>query len=238
MNTETDIPAEQTFEAKVNDLVGKLTKDENDKWTLPEEVDEPTRFAVMAERRRRDTQASFTQAQQKLKAFETENNILADMLEKELASVITDEQKDELDDLKHTDPEKWRVRLNELEVDRKNQLATKRQQVREQVEKESELERRTRLLAEFNETNPEIQLTDDVIEEELPPKFAKQLERGEITFEQFLDNARTFLSKGKTIAPVETPPASPTLAKVGGSHKPSEQARTVDSTESYRRETY
>ena len=232
-----DTPAEQTFEEKVNTLVGSMEKDEAGKWQVPGELDEPTAFAVMAERRRRDTQASFTQNQQMLKALETENSTLAELLESGAATSLTEEQKEELEDLKQTDPEQWRTKLNEHETAHKAELANKREEARNKGQQESELTRRERLLSEFNEANPNIQLTDDVVDLELPGKFKKQLDNGEATFEEFLANAKAFLSKGKAVDKGD-PLADKSLSNAGGGSTPSKEALNADITESYASEIY
>ena len=232
-------PAEtQTFEQRVNAALDSATADDNGKLTFADDVDEGVRFAAMAEKRRRDTQAAFSKSQTSLKALEAENNTLAGMLQKELTSLITPEQREELDELKAEDPDKWRARLNELETEQAQALEDKRAEARQRGEQESELERRSRLLEEYNEQYPDFKLTDEVIDEELPPKYKKQLERGEISFEQFLSSAAEFLGAPKTVGKGEEAPNSPSLSRAGGTSEPSTEAQQASSSESYAKEVY
>ena len=236
----TDTPAQQpSIEQKINTLTDSMVKTDDGKWALPEntEVDEMTQFAVMAERRRRDTQGEFSRNQQALKALETENAKLTEGWAGDVASALTSEQRDELDVLKHEDPDAWRQKLNQYEADNRTSFSEKTSGIKAKVQQETELEGRTRLLDAHNEANPDFALTDDVIQNDLPPRFVKQLETGDLTFEEFIAKSAAFLGKPKVIVG-DTPPDEPSLSKAGGGATP--QASAVDKAvqTSYSDETY
>jgi hypothetical protein len=239
MNTDT--PAEQTsFEAKVNTIVADMVQKEDGKWSLPEglELDEPTRFAVTAERRRRDTQSEYSKSQARLRQVEAENIGLATVLEKELSTILTAEQRTELDELKALDPDAWRVKLNEYEQANQSAAVDKTKSIKEKAVKETELQRRERIFKEFQAENADLQLTEEVIENDLPPRFIKRLEKGEITFEQFLDDAKKYLTKGKVVKEGETPPTIADLSSVGGGTTPAKAATDAAGVASYSKEVY
>lgn len=238
---DTDTPASQTsFADQVNGIVAKMVQKEDGKWELPEglELDEPTQFAVTAERRRRDTQAEYSKAQARAQRLEAENMGLVTALEQELSSTLTNDQRAELEELKVLDPDAWRLKLNEYEAANKQRASEKTKTVKEKAVKETELERRERVFKEFSEANPGLVLNAEVVENDLPPRFIKRLEKGEISFEQFLEDAKTYLTKNKVIATGEEPPAIKDMSKVGGGTTPSKGAQDADVLVTYDSEVY
>ena len=73
---------------------------------------------------------------------------------------------------------------------------------RDEASTEVELARRAKVLEEFNQSHPDVQLTDELIAYDVPPRLTKQLEKGELTFEEFLDKTYEFLTKPKTVKDV------------------------------------
>lgn len=225
------------FKEKVNELVGQMTQDDTGKWILPEEVakdlDEPTAFAVTAERRVRDTQGAFTKAQQTAKKNEAIAKGLQDkILESEV--VLTKEQKFELNELKKTNPEAWRAKLNEYENTAKTNLSTELEEIRIKSSNKGELEIRKDQMAAFSEETG-ITLTDEVIANDLPPRFLKELEKGKITFEEFLTKAGEFIKADKTIqgSGDDTIDDTKDLNDVAGGQEPTKQAQEGDFVETY-----
>lgn len=227
-----------TLEEKVNSVVDTMTKGDDGKWQLPEDLPEELRFAAMAERRRRDTQAEYSRVQNRLKALEAENSQLAAGWEADLTAKLTLEQQADLAELKLSDPDAWRAKLGELEQEARNKFAETRTQIASKATAESEKERRERVLADFLAANEGFELNDEIIENDLPPRFLKQLEKGEVDFETFLSNAHAYLTKGKTVAPGEPAPKGPNLGKAGGGAVPEGAAVDADIIKSYRNEVY
>lgn len=231
-------PNNDTFESKVNTALESVKKGEDGKWQVPDDLDEAVAYSVNAELRRRDTQAAYTKTQQEAAVLRKENETLAASYEKDVISQLSTEDKDRLEELKHTDPEAWRTELEKVERSNKSKFDEKRNQIKDTVTKETELERRTRLLEEYNEANPEHALTDEVIENDIPPRFTKQLEKGEVDFEEFLDKCNTFLGKPRTIKKGDEAPNEPDLGNAGGGHQPGDGERKEDIRKSYKTETY
>ncbi len=231
-------PNDDTFESKVNTVVSEVKKSDDGKWELPEDLDEAVAYAATAELRRRDTQSAYTKSQQEAAALRKENETLAASYEKDVLATLDTADQDRLEELKHSDPDKWRVELDKLNATNKSKFAEKRKQIKETAHKETELERRTRLLEEHNAANPERALSDDVLENDIPPRLTKSFEKGEITFDEFLDKCNKFLGKPKVIAKADEAPNDPDLSRAGGSDKPSDEAIKSDIKQSYRNEIY
>ena len=225
------------FKEKVNELVGKMVQDDDGKWALPEEaakdVDEPTLYAVTSERRYRDTQGAYTKAQQGLKK---EQAVSAGLQERLLTSevILTKEQKFELNDLRKTDPEAWRTKLNEYETANKANLSTELEEIRTKSSTKGELEIRQDQMAAFSKDTG-IELTDEVVANDLPPRFLKELEDGKVTFEEFLTKAGNFLKAEKVVQGSDDDIDDDTkdLSKVAGGQEPSEQAQRGDFVQTY-----
>jgi hypothetical protein len=228
-----------SFEEQVNEAINSMVETEG-KWDFPEDVEfnEAVRYTANIERRRRDTQSSFTKQQQKLKALEAENNHLASQWEQDVVKQLTEEQQADLEELKHTDQEAWREKINKYEQENASKVKDKRNKIKEKVQEETELERRSRLLEEYNEANPEFQLTDDVIENDIPPRLTKKLATGELSFDEFLEKSREYLGAPKTINKGKKAPNEPDLSKESGGVTPQQSAVDADIRASYRKETY
>lgn len=230
---------EKTYDQRVNDAVSAMTQGEDGKWLPVETDDEGFRFAVTAERRRRDTQAAFTRTQQENARLKAEANHLAEGWQKDFASQLTPTIQAELEELKITDPDAWRNRLNQLEAERTAKFNETRTAIANKAKGESELEYRTRTLEEYNTANPDHALTQDVIDNDLPPRFLKELEKGDINWSEFMAKASDYLHKGKVVKPREDKPTPSTnLTRATGSAEPSDEAVRQQLATSYDDEIY
>lgn len=236
----TDTPAEkQTFEQKVNTVVDSMVQGDDGNWALPEgsEASEEVLFTATLEKRRRDTQSSYGKSQKRQKTLEAENKQLTEGWSKHATTSMTAEQRDELDTLKTTDPDAWRAKLNEIEQANNEAFEETRKEITTKASTESELEYRERAMTEFVEANPEIALTDDVIANDLPPRYLKKLEAGKCTFGEFLNDAKEYLAKGKVLKTEEIVDDI-SLGKASGSSTPSSKAVEAAAVASYDKETY
>lgn len=225
------------FKDKVNELVGQMVQGDDGNWALPEEaskdLDEPTMFAVTSERRYRDTQGAFTKAQQTAKKNEAIAIGFQDrLLESEV--VLTKEQKYELNELRKTDPDAWRTKLNEYETANKANLSTELEELRTKSSTKGELEIRKDQMAAFSKETG-ITLTDEIVENDLPPRFTKELAEGIVTFEEFLVKAGNFIKAEKVIqgSNEDTDDDTKDFSKVAGGQEPSKAAQEGDFEESY-----
>lgn len=229
-----------TFESRVNEVVSAMTQDDKGGWVLPEgDHDEAIIYAANAERRRRDTQSAFTKTSQEKLRLEAENRLLADAWANDFATQLDPKLQLELEDLKLTDPDAWRTKLNELEQQRKASFQETRQSIQQKAQGETEMEYRQRTLAEFTAANPDIVLNDDVIKLDLPPRLALQLEKGEVSFGEFLNQAKDYLTKGRVVAPTGDKPApEKDLGATAGSDRPADDQVSRALANQYNEEIY
>lgn len=233
---------EPTFEERVSDIASKMVQNDKGVWEIPKEVaadlDEATAFAVKAEKRFRDTQSQYTKSRQKLKELETVNDKLTSHLIDNVTMHLTDDQRSELDELKMRDPDGWREKLNEYETQSQEALQKALDKYRQEGKELSEVEVRKAQMEAFTESTG-IELNDDVIENELPAKLSKDLEKGTITFDEFLEKAQKFLTTDKVIKGADDEPTNtPNMSKMGGGSVPSERAQIGDIVTSYEKEIY
>lgn len=225
-----------SFAEKVNQTAKTLTKDDKGNYVFPENISEEEKVAVIAERRRRDTQAAFTTTSQQVKALEAEKAALLKRFGSSTTVELPPEQAEELEELKFSDPEAWRAKLNQYESEAKqkrmSEIDEELKQVSTQTLSENETERRKQVLQDFKEANPGFSLDDDVIANDIPPRITKKLETGEISFEAFLQECHTYLKTGKVIK-TEKNLGQPNLSKVGGGSEPDESAMSEDVIASY-----
>lgn len=223
-NEDTITPIElpdNTLEFRA--LVTKLTHTDDGKvkkLELPKGTDIATKMAIEAEISRRSTQGKHTKIAQELALANKKLEKTAPLARKGVSGGFTSEELAELEELKSTDVEEWRKRYNELEGKiraRGEEEYTKAITVDDtalgnEVFK-SDLE-------SFN-TALDKPLTQDELDNELPPKYFKAVQEGTLTYEEYLTKAYKILrdvevttSRGgvstKTIASTTTPTSADT----------------------------
>jgi hypothetical protein len=239
---KTPVEKTQTFDQRVSEVVDKFTAGEDGKYVLPEEVreelDEPTLYAAMAEKRRRDTQSAYTKTQQEFKAMQAENKQLRDRWKADAVKNLPEDKREELEQLKHDDPDAWRAKINEYEQEAGRAFDEQVDNISKEVQQETELERRTRVLTEFQTENPDVVINDDVIENDIPPRYTKQLENGEISFEEFLGKCKAFMTGGKVLETTPKGESKKTLQDLGGGSVPRDEDIDAEAQATYKDEIY
>ena len=229
-----------TFEQQVNDLTAKLVDNGKGVYELPSDISEgmsqELKYAVTLEKRRRDTQASLSRVEQEANKIKKLNEKLSQEWQKSVT--LSPIQVEELEELKRDDPEAWRLKINEMEENNRKAVVSREDEISKEVYKETELEQRIRMLEEYNAANPTFNIDNDVIENEIPPKYTKKLERGEVTFDEFLLQCKTYLSKGKVVGGSVDLADSVSLSKASGGGTPSQAAVSSAARDSYSRETF
>lgn len=214
-----------TPETQVNEVLAQMDKE----GFTGEGIDPMVLYAANAEKRRRDTQGSYTKSQQELKRLAAVNDQLAVTFEAELVQTLPIKAAAELEELKHTDPEAWRAKLGELESARRAAVQEQLKTIANQASAKTELELRSEQLESFKTAYPDLNLTDEVIENDIPPRITRKLEQGKISFADYLEECRVYLGKGKTIDKGEAPPTMVDLGSAAGSAKPGGTASTSSS---------
>ncbi|MDX9738883.1 MAG: hypothetical protein RBT33_00760 [Candidatus Dojkabacteria bacterium] len=179
------------------------------------------------EKRYKDLQSHTTKVTQDNKALRVENEVL----KTGTSLVISDEQKQELENLKFSDPDAWREKLNKIEAESHKEIA-------KTINQKTELESRIELRDEFLKTNSGI--TIDMLEYDVPVKLARELAEDKITYAEFLDKAKGFLSKGRKLKTPESTLDQPNLSKQNGDHSPSvgDEGKRRKSSDDYKKEIY
>lgn len=238
---EDDVEEVKQFETSVQEAVKAMSRGADGKYVLPSGLSPAVKHAAILEKRRRDTQSEYTRLTQQKKALEAENIALKNKALKEVRLTLSQEQTQELEDLKFSDPEAWRKKVNLYESEA---LDRQRSELNEEVTKISadtlakeELERRKDVLKEFNQEHPDFVLDDGTIANDIPPRITKRLETGEISFEAFLQECYDYSKTGKVVMQEKTL-NQPNLSKVGGGSKPDKFAETQDAILSYNKEVF
>lgn len=230
---------EPTFEQTVNETVAGMMKGDNGKWQFAEgsELSDQVKFAAKTERRRRDQEGAYTKQMEEVAALKAMNEQLTAKVKTKPSASISDEQAQELDNLKFEDPDAWRAKLNEYDTQASKQLQEELVKMEQESSKQAEVERRKIVLAQFNAQNPQLNLTDEVIIDNVPPRIIKQLETGEIAFDDFLAKAKTYITTPKVLDSGTVLAAEPNMGQLQGSANPNVDNQ-LGSDDSYENEVY
>ena len=228
-NPKTAIQDEETTSQQSDDS----NNDKNEE--TEEQVDYETLYK-QAEKRRRDTQAAYTRGQQALKKLQKEKEVLEKKLEELATRSITQDAK--LEELKYADPDAWRAEVSKLEKEEKSRLLGELKELEAKASREAELQHRAELLAQYNTEHPDNPITDEVIENDIPPRIVRKLEKGEVSFEEFLDEVSNYLKTPKKIAAGDKPPKSKNLGKAAGDSAAAPNIIGKDIITSYEKEVY
>jgi hypothetical protein len=231
----------KAFEAAVVEAVKTMQKDANGRYMLPKDLPAEVKHAAMIEKRRRDTQSEFTKIAQAKKVLEVENAALKNKATSSVTIKLTAEQAEELEDLKFSDPEAWRKKVNFYENEsftkQKKELDDEIATVSAEYLAKDELERRKEVLKQFNQEHPDFQLDDELLQNEIPPRITKSLETGQVTFEAFLQEVYDYTKTGKVVRQ-ERLESQPNLSKIGGGSKADKMTKKEDLLQSYKKEVF
>lgn len=181
--------------------------------------------AEKAEKRRRDTQAAFTKSQQELKTTKAE----LEVLKTQVVIKVTPDELSALEDLKFSDPDKWRLEVNKLEKAKEDSINSQISEVTKKLSEQEELARRQGILMEFSQANPGLVINDEVLQYDVPRRITSKLEKGEVSFEDFLAEVKEYLTTPKTVKTVGVE-QQPNLGKVGGGSAAAPSASAVKSS--------
>lgn len=188
------------------------------------------------EKRYKDTQAAYTKSQQELKAVKAQVDVLEKLTTPQIQ--IDAETQRELDDLKYSDPDAWRTKMNNLELEARTKHQSTLSTAAQQAAMQAELERRTQVLDEYNRSHPGYEITDEVIQLDVPTRITKKLESGELSFDNFLTEVKDFLYSPKKVGTPNKTLGQPNLSNIGGGDTPSDTAVTLDIAANYKNIAY
>lgn len=165
----------------------------------PSEPDAPeTKVVHDYEKMFKDTQSAYTKSRQEVAALKAQVKALEGAIVQHQVR-LDPKVAEELEELKFSDPEAWRQRLNAIE----NQKA---KEVTSEITRKAEIARRKEVLAQWNEENPDAVITDYIVKNVLPQGITNKLKEGKVSFEGFLAEASNFLRQTK-VGPGNSPRA-------------------------------
>ena len=181
------------------------------------------------EKRYKDTQSAYTKTRQELVELKAHVDVLKSqgMTPVQIDATL----KEELEDLKYSNPEEWRRKMNQIETESHSKISSA---VADKVKEYSELEQRQATLEAFKESHPGFELTDD----DVPPRIAKKLASGSIRFDEFLNEVYEYITTPRIVGTPNKTLDQPDLGKAGGGATPSLYAEVQDITKSYKNEVY
>ena len=206
----------------------------NNSATLPTGGEAETN--VNYEKRFKDTQSAYTKSQQELKAAKAK----LEALEKLTQPVVQLDEatQAQLDELKYSNPEAWRDKMNSLEAEAKLKHLSALSEAEKIAMQQAELEQRAQILSEYNSKHPQNPITDEVIMFDVPPRITKKLENGEISFEEFLSEAHNFLYAPKKVGDGNQTLKQPNMRDFGGGTTPTDNAVDSSIIENYKNLVY
>jgi len=225
----------ETFEGKVNAAVKTMVKDSKGILRLPEgsELSEEVTYAANLESRRRQTQSQYVKSRQELSELGHVSKALKTKLTEKATVKLTADQTIELNELKASDPDAWHAKLNEYNAAATAGIETEFTEVDVKAKELSEVDRRQVVLDEYMASNPDFELTDDILANDVPKRITSELESGKITFEDFLGKVRTYLTSNKVITPAKDEKDEPNLGNIAGKSKPEKVAVEKSIHQSY-----
>lgn len=198
--------------AEIAELVTKHINnlDDKGKLQLPEDMPDWHKHIIRSEKRQRDAQAELGKTQATLRGVEASNEVLR----KQALSIVPgslnlgEAELQALEVLKTNDVEAYRLQVNELEA-----LALKQNAdalaalTSEAVTKANETfiaKDRITVLHEFRSANPNTVLTDEVLVNDVPPRFMNELNAGKYDYSTYLVKVSEYLQTAKVVPNVGT----------------------------------
>ena len=207
----------QTTQDIINDTIKSLEVDDKGKFIYPEDMDPMLRAAIGATKSFRDTQSSFTKNQQELKGSQAETLALKERLirQENPLSGLSPEERTALNELKYTNPDEWHKRINVLEASSAQRVDEKFVEVRKEAEHKTAEQQRLGALELYNSTT-ENKLTQEMLLNDVPPRWIQDVGNGELTFEDFLIRANKLLYGKKVVKNPDTTGATNINSFTGG----------------------
>lgn len=181
------------------------------------------------EKRFKDTQAFATRiAQEKadkereLEELKAELSVLKTTAKPSLA--IDEQTQSELEDLKYSDPDAWRAKVNELEQKANLEFNSKIDEAKKLSSQQLELQRRANILTQFQTEHPDVEFTDELLHLDIPQRIVKELENGKVTYEEFLNNVYNYVKTPKVVGSATKTLEQPNLSKTGGDDTPTKNS--------------
>jgi hypothetical protein len=209
----------------------KMSTPEQNANDTQTQVVEQSQATIDYEKRFKDTQASFTKSQQELKAVKAKLDVLEQLTKPTIE--IDEAVQQQLEDLKYSDPEAWRQKMNALENDARAKHHSLLSEAEKNASIQAEMERRALVLNEYNSSHPNAPITQELIDFDVPARITKKLETGEISFDDFIVEVHNFIYTPKKVGSNNEVLNQPNLGQMGGGTTPSDGAVVKDIAANY-----
>ncbi len=232
-------------QADIAELVSKHINnlDDKGKLQLPDDMPDWQKHVVRAEKRQRDAQSELGRTQAKLRESDAVNGVLMDTASTMVPDdfQLSDDEITALNKLKTNDPDKYRLEVNALEAKAKEAQTTKLSELTKKAAEDATsahvTKNRVTVLAEFRDANPDLVITDDVLINDVPPRFLKGVQDGDYTYGEYLEKVKTYVGTGKK-APEGNEGDPHNIHKMSGSHTPGKKAAEKAGQDSYAKMTF
>ncbi len=215
----------------INDTIKTLDIDEKGKFIYPDDMDPMLKAAIGATKSFRDTQSSFTKGQQDLKGAQAEAEALREQIatDENPLSGLSPAEVTELAELKFTNPDAWHKRLQALEGQTAGRVEEKFKEVREKATQKSVQEQRFDALAEFNENvDPKQKLTTEMLDNDVPPRWIKEVHEGKLEFGEFLTRSQELIYGKKVVKNKVIDNPTDLTEAAGGTKDPAKPEEGID----------
>lgn len=215
----------QTTEQKIMSYVQQLEyNDQSQVWEIPESIQssltEAEAFAVMAEKRRRDHQSSYTRERDKtikleaeLQALKKQKELLIDTVSSQRTVQLLDEMEVSQDN--YLD---MRNQIDEVSIRAKREVTDIVEEATADEVAEAQRRANESLLNVYASTHTNVDFSK--MDDFMPVSMQRKLDSGEISYTDYLDD---YVKRNTVSIHNPTPPSMPSLNSVGGSSAPIKQ---------------
>ncbi len=232
-------------QADIAELVTKHVNnlDDKGKLQLPDDMPDWQKHVIRSEKRQRDAQSELGRTQAKLRESDAKNGVLMDTASTMVPDdfQLSDDELKKLNELKVSDPDKYRLEVNALEAKAKEAQQEKLKGMTDAAAKQANeaftSKSRVEVLADFRDANPDLQITDDTLVNDVPPRFINGVNNGDYTYGEYLEKVKTYLGTGKK-APDGKDGDPHNIHKMGGSQTPGKKAAEKAGQDSYAKMTF
>lgn len=218
-------------DTELSELVSKHINnlDDKGKLQLPDDMPDWQKHVVRAEKRQRDAQSALSITQKEKRELEAKNQVLGEQVSKTFSVELelSPEEAQALEVLKYRDPDAYRLQMNDLEKTAAEKKAERLNELTQgavtKVEEQFIAKDRITVLQEFREANPDTVLTDEVLVNDVPPRFMNDLNSGKYDYQTYLTKVAEYLKTGKVL-PGQSAGEQHNLSNLPGSTTPGKQA--------------
>ena len=242
MSKETKTSNQDT---EISELVTKHVNnlDDKGKLQLPDDMPDWQKHVIRSEKRQRDAQSELGKTQGKLRESEAVNGVLMDKAGTMIPESfqLSEDEINKLDALKRNDPEKYRLEVNALEAKAKEaqtlHLGEITKKAAEDATTSQVAKNRLSVLQDFREANPELVITDDVLVNDVPPRFLTGVTNGEYDYPTYLTMVKEYVQTGKA-AQQSNAGDQHNLSDMAGGNKPGKKAAENAGKNDYKKMTF